>query len=166
MFVEVEECRVAGFVWSSAQMHGNLPDSAVELPIMEKAQTGTQKSQYGCGAVLVRRKYSSRTGLIMILEETRRLHLELDVGTEVIAYGAGMPFAESIVEPLVVGVIKPLLLQCPFEIPIDFRHEQKVGIVFANGTDRVRPERLWFLTPRALKHVGKDQHRHVAANAI
>src|SRR5947209_15230296 len=166
MFVKVEKTRVDGFVRASAQMHGNLPGPPLELPIMEKAEAGTQERQDSCGAVLLGGKHSGRTGLIMILEETRRFHLEVRIGTEVIAYGPGMPFAESIVEPLVVGVIEPLLLQCPFEVPIDLRHEQEIGIVFANRMDCVWPEGFWSLTPGALKHFGEDQHCHVTANAV
>ena len=61
---------------------------------------------------------------------------------EVLAHRPGVPFAKPVVEPLVVGVVEALLLQRPFQIPIDLGHEAEARDALAHALDRLRPEGL------------------------
>ena len=65
--------------------------------------------------------------LVVILQETGELVLIVEAGEQMLPHGSGMAFAQAIVEPLVVGVVEPLLLHSPLEIPIDFSHEAEPG---------------------------------------
>src|SRR6476646_2553278 len=107
---------------------------------MEEPQSWTKKRQHRGGAMLVDRKHGSCPGFIVILQKARRSPLELHISTEVIPHCAGMPVAETVVEPLVVCVIEALLLQSPFEIPIHLCHEQKVRPASADGVHCLGPE--------------------------
>ena len=82
------------------------------------------------------------------------------------ATSARVPFAQAVVEPLVVGVVEALLLQRPFHVPIDFRHEAEVRNLLAHAADRLGPERLGRDAPGPLEDFRQDQHRHVAAHAV
>ena len=53
--------------------------------------------------------------------------LIVEVGAQMVAHRPGMALAKAVIQPLVVRVIEPLLLQGPFEIPVDLRHEQEAG---------------------------------------
>jgi hypothetical protein len=74
--------------------------------------------------------------------------------------------AQAIVESLVVGVIEPLLLERPFEVPVDLGHEGEAGSVLAHSPCGVGPEGLRANIPRPFEHVGEHQHGHVAADAV
>src|SRR5512132_1770208 len=63
----------------------------------------------------------------MVLEEASELILIVQRRDQMVAYRPSAPLAQSIVEPLVVAVIEPLLLQGPFQVPVHFRHEQEAG---------------------------------------
>ena len=57
-----------------------------------------------------------------------------------LAHRPSVALAQAIVEPLVVGVIKALVLHRPFQIPIDLGHEAEAGNLLANPARRLRPE--------------------------
>ena len=80
--------------------------------------------------------------------------------------GARVALRESVVEPLVVGVVEALLLQGPLEIPIDFSEEEEARDLGANSVRGPGPERGRGDPPRPLEDLRQDQHRHVAADAI
>ena len=83
-----------------------------------------------------------------------------------LAHGPGVVVAEAVVQPLVVGVVEPLLLHRPLEVPIDFGHEAEAGHPLADALRRLGPEERGAAAPGALEHIGQDEHRHVAANAV
>ena len=83
-----------------------------------------------------------------------------------VTHRPGMAFTEAIVEPFVVGVIESLLLQSPFEIPIDLGHETEAGRLFAHSLSGFGPEQLRLEAPSPLEDIGQDKHRHVAANSV
>ena len=82
------------------------------------------------------------------------------------SHRASVTVAQAVIQALVIGVIKSLLLQHPFQVPIDFGHEAKLGIALPHALDRRRPERLGRDVPGSLENIRQQQHRHVAAHAI
>ena len=102
----------------------------------------------------------------MVFEKTRELVLVVQPGVKVFAHRPGVPFAKAVVEPLVVGVIESLLLHRPFPVPIDLGHKLEVRVFPPDGLGRLRPEGLSGDAPGAFEHIGQDEHRHVAANAV
>src|SRR4051794_35457876 len=74
--------------------------------------------------------------------------------------------SQPVVKPLVVRVIKALLLEVPFQIPIHLGHEAEFGRLLAHAHCRLRPERLRLDAPGSLEHLRKDQHGHVATYAF
>ena len=40
-----------------------------------------------------------------------------------------MPFAQAVVESFVVGVVEALLLQRPFQVPVDLGHEEELRML-------------------------------------
>ena len=63
--------------------------------------------------------------LIVVLQEARQVILVVEPGQEVSSDRRCVPFPEAVIQPLVVGVVEPLLLERPFEIPIDFGNEEE-----------------------------------------
>jgi hypothetical protein len=83
-----------------------------------------------------------------------------------VTHRPGMAFTEAIVEPFVVDVIESLLLQSPFEIPIDLGHETEAGRLFAHSLSGFGPEQLRLEAPSPLEDIGQDKHGHVAAHSV
>ena len=77
-----------------------------------------------------------------------------------------MALSQTIVKPLVVGVVKALLLERPLQVPINLGHENEAGLARACSRDGGGPEIGGPDSPGPLEHIGKNQHRHVAANAV
>ena len=102
----------------------------------------------------------------MVLQEAGQLVLVVQPRAEVLAHRPGVPVAEAVVQPLVVGVIEALLLQRPFQVPVDLGHEAEVRDTLAHAPGRLRPEGLGLDAPGPLEDVGQDQHGHVAAHAV
>ena len=85
---------------------------------------------------------------------------------EMLAHRSGLPLTQAVVQPFVVGVIEPLLLQRPFQVPVDLGHAQEVRIFPPHGLGCLRPEEVSPDAPTPFEHVGQDEHGHVAAHAI
>ena len=77
-----------------------------------------------------------------------------------------MALPEAIVEPFIVGVVEALLLERPFQVPVDLGHEEEAGNTFAHPLGRRRPEERRTLAPGSFEDLGQDQHGHVAAHAV
>ena len=104
--------------------------------------------------------------LVVVFQEAGELVLIVEPGVKMLAHGPGVAVAQAVVEPLVVGVVEALLLQRPFQVPIDLGHEAEAGMALADLLRRRRPEERRSLAPGALEHVGQHEHRHVAADAV
>ena len=102
----------------------------------------------------------------MVLHEAGELALVIEPGVEMLAHRPGMTLAEPIVEPLVVGVVETLVLQRPFQVPIDLRHEAEAGNPLTHASGRVRPEEWGTAAPGSFEDFWQDQHGHVAAQAV
>src|SRR5437660_1428095 len=96
---------------------------------MEEPQTWTQIGQYSGGPVGLRRKCCRCSWLIVVLKKPSRLLLKLSVRSEMVTHWPRVHVAEAIIESLVVRVVETLLLKCPFEVPVDFRHKRKSGLL-------------------------------------
>ena len=79
-------------------------------------------------------------GLVIILHEPRELALVIEACVEMLPRRSRVTLAQPIVQSLVVGVVEPLLLHGPFEVPVDLRHEAESRNRLAYAPDRARPE--------------------------
>jgi hypothetical protein len=98
--------------------------------------------------------------------EAGQLVLVVEPGVKMLAHGPRVPFAEAVVQPLVVGVVESLLLQRPLQVPVDLGHETEIGGALPHPRDRSRPEERCLETPGPLEYVGQHQHGHVAAHTV
>src|SRR4029078_10109502 len=92
--------------------------------------------------------------------------LKVKPGVKVAAYGVRVAFSESVVEALVVRVVEALLLERPFEVPVDLGHERetRVRVVYRRGG--TRPERLRRDAPSPGENFRQFEHRHIAPDAV
>src|SRR5271155_3719889 len=127
--VEIMQKCVDRFFRPAAQVYGELLPSAFELSVMEESQARAQKCEDGGRLMDLGRERGRRTRLIVILKKARRLALKLRIGAEMIAHGSRMPLAKPVVKPLVIGVVEALLLQSPFQVPVNLCHEKEVRFV-------------------------------------
>src|SRR4051812_6507688 len=92
---------------------------------MKETQPGGKKSQH-CGRFMDGgRKGRGRAWLVVVFQKTRQFVLVVQPGQEVLANRTSMALAKAVVQPFVVGVIESLLLQGPFQVPVNFGHEDK-----------------------------------------
>ena len=83
-----------------------------------------------------------------------------------LAHRPGVLLAQAVVQPLVVGVVEALLLQRPFHVPVDLGHETGSRDACSRTARSPAARRVGPDAPGAFEHVGQDQHRHVAADAV
>ncbi|MCG3776006.1 MAG: hypothetical protein JW395_2855 [Nitrospira sp.] len=105
---------------------------------------------------LLIRKRRSGARFVVVLDETNELLLVRQIGAEVQAHALGRAMLQSIIEPLVVAVIEPLLLQLPFLVPVGLSDEEDIGVSLPHPMDHLRPvfvlrSRPATVTPRALE---------------
>ena len=139
---------------------------SLELSLMEESQARRQERDDRGGLVDFRGKRRRGPRLVVVLQEAGQLVLVIQARVEMLAHRPGMAVAEAVVEPLVVGVIEALLLERPFQVPVDLGHEEEAGNALAHALGRRRPEERRTLAPGSLEHVRQDQHGHVAAHAV
>src|SRR5262249_52421985 len=138
----------------------------LELPLMEKSQARRKKRYYGGGLVDLRSKGGSRARFIVVFEETGQLVLVVEAGVEMFSHGPGALIAPASVQALVGRIIESLLLQRPFQLPVNFGHEREARKTLAHAPGCRRPEKGSTLAPGAFEDVGQDEHGHVAADAV
>ena len=102
----------------------------------------------------------------MVLQETREFALVVEPGLQVFAHRPRLSHAQAIVEPLVIGVIKTLLLQGPFAVPVDLGHEAELRSPLSHVLDRRGPEWRRAKAPGLLEDVGQQEHSHVATHPV
>ena len=100
-------------------------------------------------------------------------HMRLDIcrPRQVFLRASGVVSDEVVVESFVVTVVKPLLDEGSFGIPVAFGNECVVRVLFSHRTRYLLPVgcRKWLtgqLPPGALDDVVKHQHCHVTADAV
>ena len=113
-----------------------------------------------------RREGCGRPRLVVIFQKTGQLVLKIAPRLKVFTHQTGMTIAEAVVEPLVVGVIEPLLLHRPFQVPVDLSQEAEVRKLLAHALDRLRPKGFRPDAPGPFKDVREQQHGHIAAHAV
>src|SRR5262249_41593115 len=116
--VELLDLLVHRFLGTAAEMHRDLGSLTLELALMEETKPGRQESDDSRCPVHVEGESRGRAGLIVILQETRKLVLVIKAGQEMVVNRARMSFAQAVVEALVVSVVEAVLLQRPFQIPV------------------------------------------------
>src|SRR5215510_7864975 len=83
-----------------------------------------------------------------------------------LAHLPGVTLAEAIVQSLVVGVIETLLLQCPFQVPVNLGHEAETRNALPNELGCLRPEERSALAPGSFEDIWLHEHGHVAAHPV
>src|SRR5215831_5215584 len=78
----------------------------------------------------------------------------------------GKSLTQAVVESFVIRIVEALLLERPFQVPINFSQETEVRCLLANSMNGHRPERLRLDAPGALEDLRQHEHRHVAAYSI
>jgi hypothetical protein len=121
--IEIAQARICGLNRPSAQVDRKLYGSALKLTIVKQSQAWAQEGQYRGGLMYFQCKCRSGARLVVVLKKARGLLLKLSVRPEMVPHGTGMSVSKSIIESLIVRVVKALLLECPFTIPVNFRHE-------------------------------------------
>ncbi len=105
----------------------------------------------------------------MVFQEASQLVLVIEPRQEMLTHRTGVMLAQAIVEALVVGVVEALLLECPFEVPVNLDAPHEIVDQARRSTNtlgRHRPEERRTLAPGAFEDFGQDQHRHIAADAV
>ena len=88
----------------------------LSLSLVEKAQARREEGDHRCGPVDILCGPKSPPRLIVVLQEAGQTILEVKTCQQVIA-DARLAVLETVVQPLVVCVIKPLLLERPSSNP-------------------------------------------------
>ena len=123
--VEGVQFLVFGLVGTSSQEHRNPDLAAIELAFVKEPRSRSGRHHHSGGALLRRRECGGGSRLIVILDEANKLRLIRRIGAEMAADALGIIVFQAVVQPLVVAVVEPLLLQLPFEIPVRFGDEEK-----------------------------------------
>ena len=133
---------------------------------MEEPKTWREIRNDGGRFMRSRPERGGRARFVMVLQEPREFVLKIEPGHEMLAHRRDGSLTQTVVQAFVIRVIKSLLLQPPFEVPIDLGHEQELGGLAAHAANRPRPELFRPAAPCAIEDVGQDEHCHVAPNAI
>ena len=102
----------------------------------------------------------------MVFQEAGQFILVIKPRVEVLTDRPGMAFAETVVQSFVVRVVEALLLQCPFQIPINLSHEAEIRNPLSNLLGGSRPEQLRPAAPGSFEDVRQNEHGHIAAHAV
>ena len=164
--VELLDLLVRRLLWPANEMRGDPPLPPFELPLVEEAQAGHEVGDHRGRPVSERMERGGSAGFVVVLQEARELRLVGRRRPEVLAHRPGVPLAQPVVEALVVGVVEPLLLEGPLQVPVHLGHETEARSPFPHARYRHRPERRRLPAPGALEHLGQGEHRHVAAHAV
>src|SRR5882672_4130001 len=108
---------------------------------------------------------------IVVFYEAKQLSLIGKICTEVEPNAFCAIVLQPVIEPLVVAEIEPQLLQLPFHVPVSFRNKLERRILFLDSRDHISPVFRCRTLARATvpglpENRAKNQHRHVASNAI
>src|SRR5215210_6961881 len=75
----------------------------------------------------------------MVLDESDQFFLVGLVGTEMESHFFCGTVFQTVVQPLVITVVKSLLLKLPLEVPVGLCDEQDARISLTRGLDDIRP---------------------------
>ena len=164
--IEGRDLRIRGLDRPAAQMRGQAHPGTLGLALLEEAKARGEEGDDGGGLVLGPGEGGRSPRLVMVLQKAGQLVLIVEAGEEMTPDLRRIGMAQPVIEPLVVAIVEALVLQRPFEVPIDLRHESEAGVGLADRGDRLGPERLRRQAPGAVEHLGQQQHRHVAAQPI
>jgi hypothetical protein len=125
---------------------------------------------------LTRRERGRGPGLVVVLQEPGRAGLEPELGVQVPARRRGVEGPQPVVEPLVVRLVEPELLEIPLQVPVRLGQEQEIRVAPADGGDRPGPEGLvdrlgrvggpGAVAPGPGEDLRQHEHCHVAAQAV
>ena len=134
--------RVNRLIGAAAQVHGDFDSATFELTFVKEPQAGNQEGDDRRSLVHRRRKIVGRPGLIVVFQESRQPVLIRHISPEVSPHRGGIPGQETIVETLIIAIVKALLHEGPLQIPVDFRHKNKARVFGLDPPDGLRPERF------------------------
>src|SRR5262245_10494171 len=91
----------------------------LELSLMKEPQPRGQEGNAGCGLLYFWREWCLCSRLVVVFQEASHLVLIVQPRVEMLANGPGVPLAQAVVQSFVIGVVESLLLQRPFQVPVD-----------------------------------------------
>src|SRR5205823_3197630 len=138
--VEHSQRLVDRFVWTPRQMGRDPFLESSELALVEEAQPRRQERDDCRGLMNSWRERGGRPRFIVVFQEAGQFVLVIEARVEMLAHRPGMMVAEAVVESFVVGVVETLLLQGPFQVPVDLGHEQKARNPFAHALGSLWPK--------------------------
>src|SRR5262249_17806998 len=96
------------------------------------------------------RKGCRRAGFVMVFQKAGQFLLVIKPCIEVLSYCSSLTSAQSIVQSFVIGKIKSLLLERPFQIPVDLGHKAELRVPLAHSPRCLGPEGPTSNTPSSL----------------
>src|SRR5262249_955643 len=123
--IELSQRGVSRLVRPSHEVRGNPLPASLELTLMKEPQPGREIGQDRRRLVHARFEGRCGTRLVMVLQEAGEAVLVAKLRLKMSAHRTYIRSAQTIIEPLVIGVVKALLQHGPLAIPIDLGHENK-----------------------------------------
>src|SRR6516164_10697588 len=158
--------RVCRLDRAAAEVGRHSDPSSLKLALVEEPQSRGQEGDDRRRLVLRPGEYRHGARLVVVFKKAGELVLVIQPGEQVTADRPGMAVSQAVVKPLVVTIVEALLVQGPFEVPINLGHKGEGRIFLADRRGRLRPEWVRRQSPSALKNVRQQQHRHVAAHTV
>src|SRR5437660_945821 len=139
-FVVRHELLVDDLPRPPAEVIGRPSAPPLALPVVDEAEPWHEERERRGGLMNLRGEDGGRARLVVIFEKTNGPALVVEIGEEMAAHRGPVLVAQAVVETFVVGVVEPLLLEGPLEVPVRFGHEDEVRPALAHARDGRRPE--------------------------
>jgi len=143
MLIEFLDLLVRRFFRPSNKMREMRFFRPSNCPCGRNASRGGIRDRRG-GAVNLWIKGGSRTRFVVVLQKTSQPILIIKCGVEVLAHWSRVTCAQAVIQALVIGVVKPLLLERPFQIPVDLGINESPDTLM-HSLDRPRQNGSGFL---------------------
>ena len=139
--IEVLQAYIDRLVHPAAKMHIPSLLPALQLPFLKKSHAGDEHGQEGRRLMHFTGKGRGRPRLVVILQKAHAPPLKIIGRPQVPADRAGILRSQPVIHPLVVRIIKALLHEGPFQIPVNFRQEDKFRTLLLHHRNCLGPER-------------------------
>src|SRR6516162_3498996 len=164
--IKGSDLRVCRLDRTTAEVRRHSDPGSLKLALVEEPQSRGQEGDDRRRLVLRPGEFRHGARLVVVFKKAGELVLVIEPGEQMTADRPGVAVSQAVVKPLVIAISEALLLQGPFEVPIDLGHKGEGRIFLADRRRRLRPEWLRRQSPGALEDLGQQQHRHVAAHAV
>src|SRR5215831_1223672 len=126
----------------------------LELSLVKETEAGRQEGDDRSRFVNFRLERVRRAWLVVVFQKAGQFVLIVYPSPKMLSHRAGMAVAQAVVESLIVGIVEPLLLQRPFQVPVNLGHEAETRRLLAHTLRCLGPKGFGLDTPGTLKDVG------------